>query len=118
LYLGAFGGLLEAADDGAVGGGDIVVLGLGRDERPLVGPFAATGQHGGRIFLRCDTFGFAVSEKIIVRRADDDDLAELSSLLSGYAEEFGLDLGEIMSSGFHVLTPDSKNPYKTLYNYN
>jgi glutamate synthase domain-containing protein 3 len=100
-------------------GGLIVVLGINNpDKKPITGDFCATGMHGGKIFLRTDTLDSDLPEQVIACKATKENLEEIRPHLEEYCAEFGCNVEEILSGTFFVLTPNSKNPYKQLYNYN
>ena len=96
-------------------GGVIVVLGLDRGDKKIVGNFPCTGMHGGKMFLRsaCDDISFP--KQVTVRNASGDDLKEIEKYVSEYCRLFGADFDKVMDSPFSVVIPDSKNPYKQLY---
>lgn len=96
-------------------GGVIVVLGLDRGEKPVVGDFPCTGMHGGKMVLRGDCTGIAFLGQVTARLATEADLSEISQYVSEYCTLFGYDAEEIMRAPFTVITPDSKNPYKQMY---
>jgi len=95
-------------------GGIILVLGLGARGLP-VGDFAATGMHGGRIFLRKPMEGLRLPPQVIVSDAAEGDLSEIEGHISEFCQLFHEDFYGIMSNGFFVLKPNTKNLYKTLY---
>ncbi len=96
-------------------GGLIIVLGLHRDGKKIVGNFPATGMHGGKIFLRgsCDDIIFP--NQVSTAAASEDEIAEISKYIEQYCDFFGADKEELLSSSYTVITPDSKNPYKQMY---
>ena len=96
-------------------GGVIVVLGLAKDGRRIVGNFPCTGMHGGKLFLRSDGEGINFPWQVTARPADEADLAELREYVDEYCKLFGCDAAEVMDAPFTVVTPDSRNPYKQLY---
>ena len=96
-------------------GGVIVVLGLAKDGRRIVGNFPCTGMHGGKLFLRSDGEGISFPWQVTARPADEADLAELREYVDEYCKLFGCDAAEVMDAPFTVVTPDSRNPYKQLY---
>ncbi|MBO4284419.1 MAG: glutamate synthase [Clostridia bacterium] len=96
-------------------GGVIVVLGLTRDDRRIIGNFPCTGMHGGKMILRCDCKDVTLPDRVTAKKASEEDLAEIKKYVSEYSKLFGTDLDEIMDFPFTVVTPDSKNPYKQLY---
>ena len=96
-------------------GGIIVVLGLGRGERRIVGDFPCTGMLGGRMFLRGTCEGVVFPPQVTASPASEEDLAVLRPHLTRASELFGWDPGEILSSPFTVTVPDSRNPYRRMY---
>ena len=94
-------------------GGTIVVLDLDGTGTP-VGNFCGMGMYGGKIFLRGDRLP-ALPDRLLVREADAADRAELSPILTQFCDRFGLDQAKVEDAPFHVLTPDSANPYRQLY---
>ncbi|GHU45504.1 hypothetical protein FACS1894120_0420 [Clostridia bacterium] len=104
-------------------GGTIIVLGL-RDNsnagKPVVGHFCATGQHGGRIFIRTDELPKNLPAQVICRDADDDDKAFLRKYVEQYVAHFNAEFSvdDIMSAHFYAVLPNSKSPYKQLYTSN
>lgn len=96
-------------------GGVIIVLGLGADEKNIVGNFPCTGMHGGKMFLRSRPEGITFPKQVTARAADKGDLKEIENYILQYCKLFGADKKAVMDSPFTVITPDSKNPYKQLY---
>jgi glutamate synthase domain-containing protein 3 len=96
-------------------GGLIVVLGLNRGERRIVGDFPCTGMHGGRMFLRGTCEGVVFPPQVTASPASEEDLAVLRPHLERASALFGWDLGEILAGPFTVAVPDSRNPYRRMY---
>ena len=96
-------------------GGIIIVLGIGNNERRVVGNFPCTGMHGGKMILRGTIDTSTFPKNICVKAATDDDMESIQSELAEFCKVFGYDIEEIMNSEFTVVTPDSKNPYKQMY---
>ena len=96
-------------------GGVIVVLGLGANDKEIVGFFPCTGMHGGKMFLRSDCRNVRFPSQVTARTADETDMEELKIYVSEYCDLFGHDIHAVLSSPFTVITPDSKNPYKQMY---
>lgn len=96
-------------------GGVIIVLGLDIGEMPIVGNFPCTGMYGGKMILRGDASHIKFPVKTDVSAATDGDIAEIAPYIKKYCELFGAGYDEIISGGFTVVTPDSKNPYKQMY---
>lgn len=98
-------------------GGIIIVLGLGFEGRPVVGDYCGTGMHGGKIYLRCDAPPQGLPKQVVVAQATEGDLEEIKPYIEEFCGEFGKGY-DIIKSRFYCLTPDTKNPYKQLYDYN
>lgn len=96
-------------------GGIIIVLGLGKSGRPIVGNFPCTGMHGGKMFLRGSCEEIRFPRQVTARCAGPEDLAEIREYLSEYCDDFGYSVDELLSAPFTVITPDSNNPYKQMY---
>ncbi len=96
-------------------GGVIVVLGLGRGSRRIVGNFPCTGMHGGKMFLRGSCEDVIFPGQVTARKADGDDLDELRGYVGEYCGLFGCDENTVMDSDFTVVKPDSSNPYRQMY---
>ena len=110
-YTGSFLGEYQA-------GGIIVVLGLGGPNPRtghIIGEFPSTGMHGGKLFLRGNSEGVEFPAQVNVRIADKADKEELARYISAFCDSFGYSAGEILSSDFTVVTPNTKNPYKQMY---
>ena len=93
----------------------IAVLGLGAENKPIVGEFPCTGMHGGRMFLRGTCEGIVFPPQVTARIAGEADMAILTPLVERYAELFGADAADLLASPFTVVVPDSRNPYKRMY---
>lgn len=100
-------------------GGVILVLGIDKAaETPIVGNFCGTGMHGGKIYLRTLDVPNHLPSQVAVCEPDEDDKAEIKSLVEEYCQYFGGDVKDIMNGSFIKLIPNSKNPYKRLYTNN
>jgi glutamate synthase domain-containing protein 3 len=97
-------------------GGTIVVLGLGQDDIP-VGDFCGTGMHGGRIFIRADELPKDLPKQIVSHVATKEELESIREDVRQFCEYFGEDLDRVMDHKFHLLTPNSANPYKQMYTH-
>lgn len=95
-------------------GGIIIVLGLD-GKQPVVGDFCGTGMHGGKIFIRGSMKGINLPKKVSVEKASQQDMDEIRKYLQEYAQLFDVSLDDILKEDFHVLMPNTKNPYKQLY---
>ena len=96
-------------------GGVIVVLGLNRDGRRIVGNFPCTGMHGGRMYLRGTCEGIPFPPQVTASPATPEDMEKARPYIETYASLFGADAKEILDSPFTVITPDSRNPYRQMY---
>jgi len=96
-------------------GGTIIVLGLDIGKKRIVGNFPGTGMHGGHMFLRGDWRGLSFPAQVTARLAGPEDMALIESDLKDYCRVFGLESGELLSSPYTVVTPDSSNPYHRMY---
>lgn len=96
-------------------GGILVVLGRNRDGRPIVSNFPCTGMHGGKLFLRSDCAGILFPPQVTARRASQEDLEEVLPYLREYCTLFRLDLEELLTVPFTLVTPNSANPYHQMY---
>ena len=96
-------------------GGRIVVLGLDRGQRPIVGNFSCTGMHGGKMLLRGDASDIRFPLGVSASAASEKDMSEIMPLLRMFSASFDRPLDEILAPGFTVVTPNSSNPYKQMY---
>lgn len=96
-------------------GGLIILLGIDKGEKPIVGNFPCTGMHGGKVFLRGSIDGVSLPKQVSSREATGEDIEEIKHYITEYCRLFGYDFEEIMSEKFTVVFPDSKNPYKQMY---
>lgn len=96
-------------------GGVIIVLGIGSQNRPLIGSFPCTGMHGGKVIVRGSTAGISFPKNVRAEEASPSVMEFLRQELAGYCRVFGFHEKEILDSPFTVITPDSSNPYKQMY---
>ncbi len=97
-------------------GGKIIVLGLNlNNNKEIVGQFPCTGMHGGEMFLRSDCRNISFPEKVIVKRATEEDLNEIDSYITEFCELFGYEKNRVLDSPFTKVIPDKMNPYKQMY---
>ena len=96
-------------------GGIIIVLGLNRGDRTIVGNFPCMGMHGGRMYFRGDYTSLDFGGRVSAKLADKSELEAIDEYLSNYSRLFGIDKSEIAASPFTLITPDTKNPYKQMY---
>lgn len=107
-YTGSFLGEYQA-------GGRIIVLGIGLEDRPIVGDFCGTGMHGGKIYLRTVHLPADLPRQIAYRDAAEEDKAEIADAVRTFCEKFGGDPQKLLADHFFVLTPNSTSPYRQLY---
>ena len=98
-------------------GGILVVLGLHSEKRAPVGYYCAVGMHGGKMFIRCDELP-KLPAQVVAQRASEQDLAEIREDLEQFCACFGYDMEAVCAKPFYVLTPNTNNPYKSLYTPN
>ncbi|MBR4256976.1 MAG: glutamate synthase [Clostridia bacterium] len=96
-------------------GGVIIVLGINRGDRRIVGNFPCTGMHGGKMILRSDCADIAFPGQVTAKPATDGDIADIKKYITEYCRLFGYGEKEVFDFPFTIVTPDSKNPYKQLY---
>ena len=96
-------------------GGIIVVLGLEKSSRKIVGNFPCTGMHGGKVFLRSDCKGIIFPKNVTLSEATPEDMKEIESYIFEFCRSFGYNKEEILACGFTKIVPDSKNPYQQMY---
>ena len=96
-------------------GGKIVVLGMERRGRKIVGNFPCTGMHGGKLYLRGDCSDVLFPNQVKVSAAAQSDMEEISSYVRDFCAAFGFDPAQVLETPFTVVTPDSKNPYQQMY---
>ena len=96
-------------------GGIIIVLNLDTPQKKCVGFYPCTGMHGGKMFLRSSCEDISFPAQVTARPAAEEDMDELRSYLSEYCRLFSLELEEVLSAPFTVVTPDSRNPYRQMY---
>lgn len=98
-------------------GGKIIVLGMNTDSQKIVGNFCGTGMHGGKMYLRCSLSDLPhnLPKQVIAQEATKEDLAEIEEEMTEYSKVFKEDKKAIFDHTFVVITPNTKNPYKSLY---
>lgn len=82
------------------------------------GEYAATGMHGGRIYLKEKLPDHLVGEGLVVEKVDQEDAELIKGLLEAYDDYFEGELDEPAScdpSSFYKLYPATSRPYQSLY---
>ncbi len=98
-------------------GGYIIILNLSDTPGSLAGNFCATGMHGGKMFFRTNTPLEINSATLITQKAQANDMAEILPYLEEYCDLLNVDK-KILSDAYHMILPNTVNPYKQLYTYN
>lgn len=98
-------------------GGVIVLLGLGEDDRPMVGHYMGTGMHGGAIYTRGEPAHNLLGKEVSVFSLEDDDKKLLGGILSEFCEDALIDGSGIDVSDLVKLRPFSHRPYGSKYVY-
>lgn len=96
-------------------GGIIIVLGLEKGKKSIVGNYPCTGMHGGKMFLRGDVSYVDFPDRVTLHTALAQDIEEIKPYLERFCKLFDYSLNDLLSEPFTVITPDSKNPYKQMY---
>ena len=99
-------------------GGTIIVLGLQFNRKKLLlANMCGTGMHSGKMYLRCEELPDDLPKQVEARPATAEDMVTIDGYLNDYCENFGASKKELLSKPFFVLTPNSKNPYKSIYTF-
>ena len=96
-------------------GGTLIVLGLHTDGLPVIGHFCGTGMHGGEIYVRCAEIPFTLPKQVKAERIERLPEGEVAGLLREWCRLFGRDAEELTGGGFFRITPNTDNPYKSMY---
>ncbi len=99
-------------------GGTIIVLGLNSKKKAPVGSLCGTGMHGGKMYLRGEELPADLPKQVEGHIATAEDMAEIDGYLDDFCRNFDISKEEVLSKPFFVLTPNTKNPYKSLYTFN
>ena len=98
-------------------GGILVVLGMESENKAPVGYYCAVGMHGGKMYIRCDALP-KLPGQVVANRATAEDMEQIRGDLESFADHFGYTMEQILEKPFYVLTPNTNNPYKSLYTAN
>lgn len=99
-------------------GGTIIVLGLNSQKKAPVGSLCGTGMHGGKMYLRGEELPADLPKQVEGRAATAEDMAAIDGYLDDFCRNFSINKEEVLAKPFFVLTPNTKNPYKSLYTFN
>ena len=94
-------------------GGIILVLGIGYENVCPVGAFCATGQYGGKIYIRTRSMPRDLPPQVDVKT--NADKSEILPLIKEYCSCFGADFNSLSKDEYMLLTPSTSNIYKRLY---
>jgi glutamate synthase domain-containing protein 3 len=98
-------------------GGILILLGLNRGPRDIVGRFVATGMHGGTMYIRGQVDPFQLGKEVKIFDINEKDLQILGRYVKKYCDYFGADYEKIMADKFIKLEPYTHRPYGKLYAY-
>lgn len=96
-------------------GGTIIVLGLDKGDKNIVGAFPCTGMHGGKMFLMGDVSKVKFPHQVKTHVASLEEKEEIAAPLKEFCHLFSLPYSDIINSDFTLVLPDSKNPFKQMY---
>ena len=86
----------------------------------VVGDFAGTGMHGGRIFICGDVDEYQIGKEVKKTKPDKNDIEVLKHYINNYCSFFKADYEKMISGrlkNFIKLAPYSHRPYGKLYAY-
>jgi len=97
-------------------GGLIVLLRLDQKEpEPFAEMSLASGIHGGAIYIRGPVEKWTLGIGAAAREATAEDLLVITPYVQEFAEQFGLNPAEILSSMFTRIAPVSARPFASKY---
>ncbi|MBM3699303.1 MAG: hypothetical protein FJW68_00065 [Actinobacteria bacterium] len=86
----------------------------------VVGDFAGTGMHGGKIFICGDVDEYKIGKEVKKAEPDKNDIEVLKQYINNYCSFFKADYEKMISGrlkNFVKLSPHSHRPYGKLYAY-
>ncbi|MBI4529932.1 MAG: hypothetical protein HY709_00265 [Candidatus Latescibacteria bacterium] len=98
-------------------GGTMVLLGVGTDNRPVVGDYCATGMHGGTIYIRGEVEDHQLGKEVKRFPLDEGDVAVLKPILLDFVREVAVDEDVLDFDRYVKIVPVSTRPYGKLYAY-
>jgi glutamate synthase domain-containing protein 3 len=98
-------------------GGEIVVLGLGDEEGPIVGSYCGTGMHAGIMYIRGQVAEHQLGKEVRVDSPSESDITRIEEIVSDYSRVMGVDAQEILEKPFIKIYPYTSRPYGRLYVY-
>lgn len=99
-------------------GGILIVLGNGLNGQPIIGNFCGTGMHGGEMYLRTNEAPKLLPKQVKAERIEKLENKEVIAIIADYCKKMGYDEEEMLKSSYYRITPDTDNPYKTMYTNN
>ncbi len=99
-------------------GGLLIILGINKKkEESIVGNYVGTGMHGGTIYIRGKIEAYQLGKEANILELDSKDRKQLKIYLEEYAQDFHLNLSQILKEKFLKLVPSTTRPYGKLYAY-
>jgi glutamate synthase domain-containing protein 3 len=98
-------------------GGEMLLLGLGEGEEPLVGSYVGTGMHGGVIYVRGEVASHQLGKEVGVAEPSVEEQARVEELVGDFCRVMEWGATEVLSIPFVKLFPYSHRPYGKLYAY-
>ena len=99
-------------------GGILIVLGNGLNGQPIIGNFCGTGMHGGEMYLRTNEVPKLLPKQVKAEKLEKLENQEVIAIIADYCKKMGYDEEEMLKSSYYRITPDTDNPYKTMYTNN
>src|SRR5680860_588114 len=98
-------------------GGEMVLLGLGETDEPVVGSYVGTGMHGGVIFVRGEVAPHQLGKEVGLACPTAADEARIEELVRDFCRVHGLDAAPVLAAPFVKVAPFTHRPYGKLYAY-
>jgi glutamate synthase domain-containing protein 3 len=98
-------------------GGEIMVLGLGKDGGPIVGSYVGTGMHAGVMYIRGEVAEHQLGKEVRMVEPSEADSARIAEIVTDYCRVMEIDPQEVMQKPFVKIYPYSSRPYGRLYVY-
>lgn len=98
-------------------GGEIVVLGLSRDEGPVVGSYVGTGMHAGVMYVRGEVAEHQLGKEVRMAQPSEADRARIGDIVTDYCRVMGMTPEEVLQEPFVRIYPYTSRPYGRHYVY-
>ena len=98
-------------------GGEIVVLGLGKDKGPVVGSYVGTGMHAGVMYVRGEVAEHQLGKEVRMVEPPEADSARIAEIVTDYCRVMDIDPQEVLRKPFVKIYPYTSRPYGRLYVY-